>query len=40
MKLSKYPSALLFLLFVFCSIFVQKGYFTITLRRWWPSVTM
>ena len=18
----------------------QKGYFTITLRRWWPSVTM
>lgn len=33
MKLSKYPSAPLFLLFVFCSIFVQMGLF-VHFQRW------
>ena len=33
MKLSKYPSAILFLLFVFCSIFVQMGLF-VHFQRW------
>ena len=33
MKLSKYPSVLLFLLFVFCSIFVQMGLF-VHFQRW------
>ena len=33
MKLSKYPSAIPFLLFVFCSIFVQMGLF-VHFQRW------
>ena len=33
MKLSKYPSAIPFLIFAFCSIFVQMGLF-VHFQRW------
>ena len=33
MKLSKYPNVIIYLLFVFCSIFVQMGLF-VHFQRW------
>ena len=33
MKLTKYPSSIAYLIFVFCSIFVQMGLF-VHFQRW------